>query len=103
MAVVGNFCLTLAALFVLFRLFTGIVYEYHDPTAYYVIKHSPSLAIEQEGSPTKPVASQFTVIYGDETEVVFRDEYVALMRWAILISGGLVIIAVIGRVRMRLH
>jgi hypothetical protein len=102
-AAVRNFCFAIAFLFVLCRLFTGIVYEYQDPTAYYVIKHTPSFAIEQEGSPTKPIASQFTVIYGDEMEVLFRDQYVALMRWAFGIAGGFLIIAFIAGLRMRLH
>ena len=64
------------------RLFTGIVYEYEDPTTYLVIKHWPSLAIVQRNAADTPMLTRFTIIDGGENELAYQPGYTFLMNWA---------------------
>jgi hypothetical protein len=64
------------------RLFTGIVYEFDDPTTYLVLKHRPSLAVVQENAADTPMRQRFTIIDGGENELGYQSGYTFLMRWA---------------------
>jgi hypothetical protein len=87
MAVVRYALLVIALLIVAVRLFTGVVYEYDDPTTYLVLKHSPSLQIVQENVADRPVRARFTVIDGDENELVYQRAYTVFMHWAFLLAA----------------
>jgi hypothetical protein len=87
----------LALILGLMRIFTGIVYEYDDPTTYFVVKKVPSLMIVQTNRPETPVEKRFLVLDGDENELVYQTVYVAAMRWVVL--EILVLIFMVWRVR----
>jgi hypothetical protein len=80
-ALCGSF-FALALGLALARLFTGIVYEYDDPTSYFVVKHRPSLDIIQENSASTPIQQQFLVLDADENELLYQPLYVFIMKWA---------------------
>ena len=80
------------------RLLTGIVYEHDDPTTYLVLKHAPSLTIVQENT-AAPVRGRFSVIDGDENQLVYQSGYVLAMRWSFAIAGLLVVAAMLARSR----
>ncbi len=87
-----------AAGFVAARLLTGIVYEHDDPTAYLVLKHTPSLTIVQDNT-SAPVATRFSVLDGDENQLFYQDGYVLAMRWAFAVAGLLALGALLARRR----
>jgi hypothetical protein len=87
MAIVRCVLLLFAALMVAARLFTGIVYEYDDPTTYLVLKHRPSFTIVQENMAQIPLRQRFSVIDGDENELAYQPAYTFLMDWAFALAG----------------
>jgi hypothetical protein len=92
MSVARNIFLAFALLIFVSRFFTGIVYEYGDPTTYLVLKHTPSLVIEQENRSDRPVRDRFTIIDADENELLYQTGYTFIMEWAfgiIAVSLGL--------------
>ena len=96
-----NVFLALALIFCSTRLFTGVVYESDDPTAAYVLKHGPSLFIEKENFAAAPIQDQFTVIYSDENQLLFEDQYDFLMQWAFGFAAMFLILAYLsGRKRL---
>jgi len=52
------------------RVFTGIVHARDAETAFFVIKHVPSLVIERKESDADPVEDD-VILYADEFQVPF--------------------------------
>ncbi|MEI9983521.1 MAG: hypothetical protein WDN69_10120 [Aliidongia sp.] len=61
------------------RLCTGLVNAYDENTTYFVIKTTPSVKILRQETPDNPVTEDI-LVYADEFQVPFGDEYMALMR-----------------------
>ncbi len=86
MAVLRTALLLLAILLLSARLFTGIVYEYDDPTTYLVLKHHPSLTILQQNAANTPLHQRFSVIDGGENELPYQAIYITLMGSAFYVA-----------------
>ncbi len=82
MAILRYLLLLFAVVLPAARLFTGIVYEYDDPTTYLVIKHRPSFEVVQRNAADTPILSRFTIIDGGENELAYQRSYTFLMNWA---------------------
>ncbi len=78
----------LAILLVAARLFTGVVYEFDDPTVYLVMKRAPGWTVVQTNTAQAPVRARFVVLDGDENELVYQSVYEGLMRAAVPLAVG---------------
>lgn len=89
---IGACLLVIAIILGAVRLYTGIVYAYDAETAYFVLKHTPSLTIQRRETLDQPV-TQDIVLADDELQVAFGDLYVSAMRlvpafMAVLAAGA---------------
>ena len=78
----------LAILLMAARLFTGTVFEFDEPTSYFVLKHAPSLAIMADNTADRRVRDDYTVLDSEENELVYERAYVWLMQWAPVLAAG---------------
>ncbi len=88
MRVVRWWLLGLAILLVAARMFTGVVYEFDDPTTYLVLKRSPGWAVVQTNTAHDAVRGRFVVLDGDENALVYQAPYVWLMRAGVPLALG---------------
>lgn len=93
--------LLLAVVVVAARLFTGIVYEQDDPTAYLVLKPSPSLTTVEQNAADGPVPARFWILDGADNELGCEKLYLPAMRYAFAIAAVLVGLAWIAGPRRR--
>ena len=76
-----------AVLLLALRLFTGIVYEWDDPTTYLVLKHVPAVFVTAHNTAERQVRDDFTVLMEDENALVGQDGYEWLMQWSPALAG----------------
>jgi hypothetical protein len=91
MAACRNGVWLMAVALLAMRLMTGIVYENDAPDSAYVLKHRPALFVELKNESAIPMQNQFMILYSDENELFFEDEYVCMMRLAFVLSALLVL------------
>ncbi len=92
--------LILATLLVAARLFTGLVYEFDEPTTYLVLKCSPGWAVEQKNTAQDRVSTRFIVLDSEENALGYETPYLWLMRAALPLAAGTCVLAwVAGRRR----